>query len=126
MTGNVAADWIAPRTPPCADDAPCDTDAVAPRTPLEWAVPPVTVADVPAAAVAVTCAAALTPAVTVVDVPALAHAALELLFTAWTSTACLCLQSVTLCGWLFPGPYSVVPEGAPDALATCAAVVPLP
>ena len=36
------------------------------------------------------------------------------------------MQSVTLCGWLLPGPYTVVPAGAPLPFAICAAVVPLP
>jgi hypothetical protein len=31
-----------------------------------------------------------------------------------------------LCGWLLPGPYTVVPAGAPRELAICAAVLPLP
>jgi hypothetical protein len=38
----------------------------------------------------------------------------------------LCLQSATLCGWLLPGPNSVVPAGAPLPFAICAAVPPLP
>ena len=31
-----------------------------------------------------------------------------------------------LCGWLFPGPKTGVPEGAPLPFAICAAVLPLP
>src|SRR3954471_12514492 len=35
-------------------------------------------------------------------------------------------QPVILCGWLFPGPVSNAPAGAPFPSATCAAVLPLP
>src|SRR3954468_15599892 len=35
-------------------------------------------------------------------------------------------QPVILCGWLFPGPVSTAPAGAPFPSATCAAVLPLP
>src|SRR5438270_13944876 len=71
VNGNVAADWIAPRTPPCCDDLPCETEAVAPRTPLDWVVPPVVGAGVPAAVAAVTCDVAVTLVLTVLEVPAL-------------------------------------------------------
>jgi hypothetical protein len=36
------------------------------------------------------------------------------------------LQLVTLCGWLLPGPWIVVPAGAPLPFAIWAAVEPLP
>jgi hypothetical protein len=51
----------------------------------------------------------------------------EKLFTAWTSTKWpLPGQACTLCGWLLPGPMTVVPAGAPRDTAICAAVLPLP
>ena len=50
--------------------------------------------------------------------------------TAWTSTPPLRFdglpQTVTLWGWLLPGPVITVPFGAPRLTAICAAVRPLP
>jgi hypothetical protein len=35
-------------------------------------------------------------------------------------------HAVTLCGWLLPGPWMSVPDGAPRSFAIYAAVLPLP